>query len=234
MRTPSDRTQSLQWPTISSPAQTPTVLSPSEQTPTPLFPGERTPTARSPSVGTLSDLTPSPSLSTLLERRSSSEQELTLIEPSTEDSPSIYTSPERPPSTVPTIPGGDEPLVTTPRASPSPMPPVSRPPTTTRPTVPPRPISITFPSPAPMTISDSSSGEDWIASPSSLALSLGRSPLVAPSVAEVLPPGLEQAVARAPASLTLHHSTSLSSVDTVSSFSGVSPLQLLTPSTPEE
>ncbi|KAG9084929.1 hypothetical protein FRC06_003831 [Ceratobasidium sp. 370] len=66
------------------------------------------PTAHSPSAGTLSDLMPSPSL---LERRSSSEQALTLIESSTEDSPTIYTllerasssraPSERPPSTVP-------------------------------------------------------------------------------------------------------------------------------------
>ncbi|KAG9119967.1 hypothetical protein FRC07_004758, partial [Ceratobasidium sp. 392] len=82
MHTPSSRTRSLQRLTISSPARTPIVFSPSEQTPTPLFPGERTPTARTSSAGTLSDLTPSPSLSTLLER-SSPEMELTLIEPST-------------------------------------------------------------------------------------------------------------------------------------------------------
>ncbi|KAG9099828.1 hypothetical protein FRC06_004785, partial [Ceratobasidium sp. 370] len=97
-----------------------------------------------------------------------------------------------------------------------------------------RPLSITFPSPTPMTILDSSTGEDWIVSPSSLTLLLGRSALVAPSVAEVLPPGLEQPVVRAPAFLTLHRSTLLSSVHTVSSFSDVSPPWLLTPSTPEK
>ncbi|KAG8707385.1 hypothetical protein FRC09_001859, partial [Ceratobasidium sp. 395] len=238
MHTPSSRTRSLQRLTISSPARTPVILSPSEQTPTPLFPGERTPTARTSTEGTLSDLTPSPSLSTLLER-SSPEMELTLFEPSTGESPTISERPstpsERPPSTVPTIPGEEEPHVT-PRASPSPLPSPSiaaprPPPASTRP---PRPISLTFPSPAPMTISESSGAEDWLASPSSIALSLGRSPLVAPSIAEVLPPGLEHPVARTPASSTMYHSPSLSSEDSISSFPDVSPPRLTVPSIPEE
>ncbi|KAG8703829.1 hypothetical protein FRC08_002616, partial [Ceratobasidium sp. 394] len=83
-----------------------------------------------------------------------------------------------------------------------------------------------------MTISDSSVGEDWIASPSSLALSLGRSPFMTPAVAEVLPPGLDQPAARAPASSTFHRSTTVSSVDSVSSSPDVSPPQLLAPSIP--
>ncbi|QRV84870.1 proteophosphoglycan 5 [Ceratobasidium sp. AG-Ba] len=85
-----------------------------------------------------------------------------------------------------------------------------------------------------MTIAESSVGEDWIASPSSLALSLARSPVSAPSVAEVLPPGLDQPAGRIPSPSTLVRSTSVSSVDTVSSFSDVSPPQLLAPSIPEE
>jgi hypothetical protein len=236
MHTPLDRIQSLRSLTVPSSTRTPIASSPSvytlsELTPSPTLPPlsehelasrepsvrqpstERTPTLYSQSEGFRSARASTVRLPT--------ERTLTVTTP-TMHSPSARTPSEqpseRPPSTVPTI--EDEELATTPRASRVSLPrsPVVSTPATQR------PISITFPSPAPMTISDSSEGEDWIAGPSSFALSLGPVPSAVPTVAEMPPPALDRSVQRPQASPTLVRRDSVGSVDAVSTFSDVSPL----------
>ncbi|KAJ1301071.1 hypothetical protein OPQ81_003489 [Rhizoctonia solani] len=195
---------------------TPTARSPGSRLPSVTALSRRSRASSVSPVRTLSSLTPSPSLPTLTGDRRTPTYVPTVQTPSTEHSPTLtervpteyppseftesplrlpseYTSlsdqsdyerPEverapsvRAPSTIPEIP--EEPIVETPRP----------PKTYSRSSsLPPRPVSLTFPSPHPMTISEESSGEEWLASPSSINLSIGRAPSLVPTLSEMLPP----------------------------------------------
>ncbi|KAH7337671.1 hypothetical protein B0J17DRAFT_433910 [Rhizoctonia solani] len=144
-----------------------------------------------------------------------------LSEPSDHESPELERAPSiKAPSTIPEI--QDEEIVETPRPT--------RTSYSRSPSLPPRPVSLTFPSPAPMTISDESGGEEWLASPSSINLSLsGRAPSLTPTLSELLPPPLSHASGRTASTASIARSSSLSSVDTISTLSDVSPPGLMAP-----
>ncbi|KDN46600.1 hypothetical protein RSAG8_04253, partial [Rhizoctonia solani AG-8 WAC10335] len=185
--------------------------SPSEQTPIAQTPTERPPT----------EYPPSESWEHESPLRLPSEY-TSLSEQSEQESPELERAPSiKAPSTIQDIP--DEEIVETPRPTRSSY---SR-----SPSLPPRPVSVTltFPSPAPMTISESS-GEEWLASPSSINLSLsGRAPSLVPTLSEMLPPPLGQAGSRTASTPSIRRSSSMSSVDTISTLSDVSPPGLMPP-----
>ncbi|CAE6389396.1 unnamed protein product [Rhizoctonia solani] len=195
--------------------------SPEQMTPRPSSPSEQTPTAQTPTERPPTEYPPSEPSEHESPLRLPSEY-TSLSDQSDQESPELERAPSlKAPSSIQDIP--DEEIVETPRPTRSSY---SR-----SPSLPPRPVSIslTFPSPAPMSISESS-GEEWLPSPSSINLSIGgHAPSFVPTLSEMLPPPLGESGRRTASTPSIRRSSSMSSVDTISTLSDVSPPGLMAP-----